>query len=97
MPAYQDCEDDSITAAPRAIVNSNKVSITERGATLLVVAILSVITGIALIRSDSAADKAEKAERESRMLQYYVLEMDAKLIAAGVKTPEEAVSKRLEK
>lgn len=36
-----------------------------------------------------------RAERESRMLQYYVLEMDAKLIAAGVKKPEEAVADKL--
>lgn len=35
------------------------------------------------------------AERESRMLEYYVLEMDAKLIKAGVEKPEDSVSKRL--
>jgi len=29
------------------------------------------------------------------MLQYYVLEMDAKLIAAGVKKPEDAVANQL--
>jgi hypothetical protein len=31
------------------------------------------------------------------MLEYYVLEMDAKLIAAGVKKPEESVAKQQEK
>jgi hypothetical protein len=31
------------------------------------------------------------------MLQYYVLEMDAKLIAAGVKKPEESVASQQEK
>jgi hypothetical protein len=35
------------------------------------------------------------AERETRMLEYYVLEMDAKLIAAGFKTDAESVAKRL--
>lgn len=45
----------------------------------------------------SAHVMAQRSEREARMLQYYVLEMDAKLIAAGMKKPDEAVSKRLEK
>jgi hypothetical protein len=40
---------------------------------------------------------AGKAERESRMLQYYLLELDARVIAAGIKSPEEAISKKLEK
>lgn len=36
-----------------------------------------------------------QSEREARMLEYYVLEMDAKLIAAGFKTDAESVAKRL--
>lgn len=76
--------------------NINKVIVSERGALILILALLAIICGIALVRSDSAKDESEKAERESRMLQYYVLEMDAKLIAAGIKKPEEAVSKQLE-
>jgi hypothetical protein len=39
--------------------------------------------------------ESARAEREARMLQYYVLEMDAKLIAAGFKTDAESIAKRL--
>lgn len=36
------------------------------------------------------------SERETELLKYYVLEMDAKLIAAGVKKPEESIAGKLE-
>jgi hypothetical protein len=36
-----------------------------------------------------------QAERETRMLEYYLLELDAKAIAAGIKRPEEAIANRL--
>lgn len=36
------------------------------------------------------------SERETELLKYYVLEMDAKLIAAGIKKPDEAVAGKLE-
>lgn len=74
----------------------NRVIVSERGAIILILALLAVICGIALVRSESAKDESSKAEREARMLQYYVLEMDAKLIAAGVKKPEEAIAKQQE-
>lgn len=35
-------------------------------------------------------------ERETELLKYYVLEMDAKLIAAGVKKSDESVAGKLE-
>lgn len=57
----------------------------------------TLVAGLAIAIACWAIFQASLAERESRMLQYYVLEMDAKLIAAGVKKPDEAVSKRLEK
>jgi len=41
--------------------------------------------------------EAGKAEREARLLQYYLLELDAKFIAAGLKKPEESIAKELEK
>lgn len=57
----------------------------------------TLVAGLAIAFGCWAIFQASIAERETRMLEYYVLEMDAKLIAAGVKKPEEAVSKRLEK
>ena len=40
---------------------------------------------------------ADRCERETRMLEYYLLELDAKVIAAGIKPPEEAISLKLNK
>lgn len=77
--------------------NINRVIVSERGALILIMALLAVLCGIAMVRSESARDEAQKAERESRMQQYYLLEMDAKLIAAGVKKPEEAIARQQEK
>jgi hypothetical protein len=76
-------------------VSAPRITITERGAMILIIVILAVATGISVARSDAAATRANDAEREARMLQYYVLEMDAKLIAAGVKKPEDAVANKL--
>jgi hypothetical protein len=56
----------------------------------------AILAALAIAFAACALIVAQRSERESRMLQYYVLEMDAKLIAAGVKKPEDAVSKRLE-
>lgn len=36
----------------------------------------------------AAQDKADIAEREARMQQYYILEVDGKLIKLGVELPE---------
>jgi hypothetical protein len=63
-------------------------------------AIGAVVVGAVSARESDRANAevralSERAEREARMLQYYVLEMDAKLIAAGFKTDEESVAKRL--
>lgn len=37
---------------------------------------------------------AQKAEREARLMSFYILELDSKLIAAGFKTDAEALAKR---
>lgn len=80
-----------------APVMINRIIFSERAVVILIAALLAVLAGIALARSESAATRANDAEREARMLQYYVLEMDAKLIAAGVKRPDEAVANKLKR
>ncbi len=55
---------------------------------------LGLAMGAVVICAMNARESA-RTEREARMLQYYVLEMDAKLIAAGFKTDSESVAKRL--
>lgn len=57
----------------------------------------TLVSGLAIAFGCWAIFQATLAEREARMLQYYVLEMDAKLIAAGVKKPEESVASQQEK
>ncbi len=59
--------------------------------------VLSILSGMAIAFAIFAIRESGKAEREARMLQYYVLEMDAKLIASGVKKPGDAVAMNLNK
>lgn len=87
-----DCGD--IYTEEHGNTNINRVIVSEKGAIILVAALLAVLCGISLVRSEGARDEAMKAERESRMQQYYLLEMDAKLIAAGIKKPDEALAKQ---
>lgn len=66
--------------------------------TALYVSILAVLfSGIAAALALDARLDAQRAEREARMLEYYVLEVDAKLIAAGVKTDAESIAAKLKK
>ncbi|HEU4600510.1 MAG TPA: hypothetical protein VFS24_01010 [Steroidobacteraceae bacterium] len=73
--------------------NNSGVTINNLGKTSYI--LLAVFAGFAVGCGIFALLAAQHAERETRMLEYYVLEMDAKLIAAGVKKPEEAVAKQL--
>ncbi len=52
---------------------------------------------LALGLSASAMLEARRAEREASMLEYSVLQMDAKLIASGIKTADESIAKRASK
>lgn len=36
------------------------------------------------------------SERETRMLEYYLLELDAKVISAGLKDPKDGIAKKIE-
>ncbi len=67
----------------------------ELGKGLAVVAICSALCGISAVFAGWAAYQAAYATKRADLLQYYVLEMDAKLIARGIKTEKEAVSARL--
>lgn len=40
-------------------------------------------------------EDARLAEREARMLQYYLLELDAKVIKAGIKPADESIANKL--
>lgn len=54
----------------------------------------SILLGASVILAIWMVSAYQRAERESRMQQYYLLELDAKLISAGLKKPEESISKK---
>lgn len=54
--------------------------------------VLALITGVAVALAVRANEAAEKAERETRMLEYYVMELDGKLMASGVIEPNRSWS-----
>lgn len=54
----------------------------------------SILVGASIVLAVWMIVSYQHAEREARMQQYYLLELDAKFIAAGLKKPEEAISKK---
>jgi len=46
--------------------------------------VLSILCGLAIAVSLFTMWQAQKSERETRMLEYYVLELDGKMMAQGV-------------
>ena len=87
----QSSPDESITAHPGANVNKTVVELSERTLSILAFALALA----SMVTAGWALHEASLAEREARMLQYYTLEMDAKLIAAGIKKPEDSVANKL--
>jgi hypothetical protein len=85
--------DESIHAGESSVVNKTTVKGNDR--TISVVAIALAVA--ALVSSLWSSHESSISEREARMLQYYVLEMDAKLIKAGVKKPEDSIAEKLSK
>jgi hypothetical protein len=76
--------------------NNSSAVINDR--TALYVGVLAVLfSGVSFALALDARLDAQRAERETRMLEYYVLELDAKLIAAGVKTDAESIAKKLKR
>ncbi len=59
------------------------------------IATAMLIAGIAVALAISSMMTAARSERETRMLEFYILELDAKLIAAGYKTDAESIAKKL--
>lgn len=83
----------SVQAAPGAAVHSHVDQSTNKALPWIATSML--ISGMAVVLAIGARMDAQRAEREARMLQMYVLELDAKLIAVGYKTDAEALAKKL--
>jgi hypothetical protein len=94
-----DVENTATTGDVKVIIKQDGIGRTG-GIVLGVVAGLAlgiaVITLVDSIRNTDRTEEASKlAEREARMLQYYLLELDAKVIKAGIKPADEAIANKL--
>lgn len=70
-----------------ANVAVNKTVVSERGAVILCLVVISIVSGLAWARSESAIVRAEKAERESRLLMQQTIDMQALLLREGILHP----------
>lgn len=60
------------------------------------VVILTLLCGVSIGVAMFAFTSSRESERETRMLEYYLLELDAKFIQAGLKEPAESIASKLE-
>lgn len=62
--------------------------------------VLAILCGMAMATSvivySSMSTKLQANEVETRMLEYYLLELDSKFIHAGLKDPADAIAKKLQ-
>lgn len=77
----------------KATSNGNTINNDGLGRTGAIV--LGIVSGLALGISIFCIWSASQSERETRMLEYYLLELDAKVIAAGIKKPEDSIAEKL--
>lgn len=59
--------------------------------------ILAMLCGLSIGLTAFAFTAADNAEREARMLEYYVMELDGKLMAAGIIESKESYSAKKRK
>lgn len=76
--------------------HSPRASVSISGERLVpLVIVLAIMCGMSIGLTAFAFNAATKAETESRMLEYYLLELDAKFINAGLKDPAESIANKL--
>lgn len=64
---------------------------------LPLIVLLAILCGVSIGLTAFAFTSAENAEREARMLEYYIMELDGKLMAAGVIESKESYSAKKRK
>lgn len=57
--------------------------------------VLGILCGLSIGVSAFSIWQGTKSERETRMLEYYLLELDAKVIKAGIKEPDDSIAEKL--
>lgn len=66
----------------------------DSGKHVAVVAVCAIICGMSAVYAWSATRRAEAAEKRADLLQYYVMELDGKLMSSGIIRPNESWSAR---
>lgn len=82
-------------ASPRTDNQSASVVQIDSGKLVPLVVFLAIIAGIAIGMAIYAISASSRADREARMLEYYLLELDAKFINAGLKDPADSIASKL--
>ena len=77
-------------------VREQSASVIQIGSEKLVplIIVLAITAGLAVGLASMAMVDSGRTERETRMLEYYVMENDGKLVEAGLLKPEETWSAR---
>lgn len=70
----------------------HKQEVHNNGVGVTAIVVVGVIAGLALGSALYSQWKTTIAERETRLLEYYVMELDGKLMATGVIKPPESWS-----
>lgn len=65
-------------------------TVIDNGKYIATVAICAVLCGAAAVYAWNATEKANRSEERADLLQYYVMELDGKLMARGVIKPAES-------
>lgn len=68
--------------------------ITENGRLVPWLVVCAIVSGLAVGLSIYAFACARNADREARLLEYYVMELDGKVMRAGIIRPDESWSAR---
>jgi hypothetical protein len=71
--------------------------IQESGRVVPWLVVCAIVSGLSVALSVFAIYASQKSERETRMLEYYVMEVDGKLMRAGIIKPEESWSAKQRK
>lgn len=84
-------------ASPEVGTQAASVVQIESSRLLPILVILATLCGLAIGLAAFSFAESKNSEREARMLEYYLLELDAKFINAGLKDPADAIATKLKK
>ena len=88
---------EDVTASDQSQVNRQSVTTIEHSKLLPWLMLTCLLSGAAIVGVVFDMMAQSKTEREARMLQYYVMELDGKLMAARVIEPQQSYSAQQEK